>query len=62
MSWLTRVLANFGLTRQLPTQRDPDLVRTRPKHQRAISKADKVLQDYKRQDAAIELRVVRRPR
>lgn len=54
------MLQHFGLARQLPTQRDPDLERTRGKHVRAITKAEKVLRDYQRQDTAIELRVVRR--
>ena len=62
MSVLRRMLAHFGLVRQLPTQRDPDLAKTRGKHLRAITKAERVLADYRRQDGLIELRVVRRQR
>ena len=63
---LRKLLAHFGFARQLPTQRDPDLARTKGKHKRAITKADRVLdrvaEDYRRGDAVIELRVVRRSR
>lgn len=58
MSLLRRMLANFGLARRLPTT--ADLERTWPKHAQTLRKADKVLDDYKRQDGIIELRVVRR--
>lgn len=62
MSLLRRMLDLLGIARQLPAPVDPDLARTRPKHQRAISKADRVIEDYRRADGVIELRVVRRSR
>lgn len=60
MNWFRSVLAHFGFARQLPTS--DDLRKTWPKHRRAISKADRVIADYRRQDGLIELRVVRRSR
>ena len=58
--WFRRVLAHFGFARQLSTS--PDLDRTKRKHDATLRKADRVIEDYQRQDVAIEMRVVRRPR
>lgn len=61
MKLVRSLLAHFGLVRRLPTS-ETELRRTLPRHRDAIRKADRVLEDYRRADGVIELRVIRRPR
>jgi hypothetical protein len=49
VSWITRLMAHFGLARQLPTSED----RRERKIGQTIRKADRVLEDYRRQDLRI---------
>jgi hypothetical protein len=48
VSWITRLMAHFGLARQLPTSDRRDR-----KTQQTLRKADRVLEDYRRQDLQI---------
>jgi hypothetical protein len=52
VTWLRSVLAHFG--HQLPT-RPPELDLTKAKHDRVIEKADRVIEDYRRQDGTIRI-------
>lgn len=54
MSWLARLIARLRL--QLPTPVDPNAV----KGERVIGEADRVLEDYRKQDAALRLVVVKK--
>ena len=56
MSWITELLAHFGIVRQLPTSED----RRARKQRRTIEKADRVLEDYRKLDAALRIEVKRR--
>lgn len=55
MTWLRRVLAQFGLAR-------PPVVEAKraARHDRTIRKADRVLADYARQDGALRIVVVKK--
>lgn len=55
MSWLTRVLHQFGIVRQLPTSED----RRVRKHRRTLQKADRVIEDYRKLDATLRIVVKR---
>jgi hypothetical protein len=56
VSWLTDLLAHFGLVRQLPTSED----RRASKTQQTLRKADRVLEDYRRQDGQLRIVVKKR--
>jgi queuine/archaeosine tRNA-ribosyltransferase len=56
VKWLTDVLVHFGIARQLPTAED----RREAKHRRTIRKADRVLEDYRRQDGQLRIVVKKR--
>ena len=56
MSWFADLLAHLGIVRQLPTPED-----TRAQKQRqTIRKADRVIEDYRRLDAALRVEVKKR--
>lgn len=59
MKWARRMLAYLGFPRP---ERDPDLRRTRPKHVRAIAKADRAYEDFRRMDGALVIRIEKKPR
>lgn len=56
MTWFRKVL---GYLRR-PSQRDPDLARTREHHVRTLQKADRVIDDYRRLDGVLLVHVRRR--
>lgn len=58
MSWVRRVLSEFGIARQLPTSEELD--RTHRKHRRTLEKADRVIEDYRRLDGALRIYVERK--
>lgn len=55
MSLLRRMLAHFPLFR-LPTREDPKSRRARA----VIREADRILEDYRKQDAALRLVIVKK--
>ena len=59
MNGWRRVFAFLGFPRP---EHDPDLRKTRQQHVRAISKADRTADDFRRMDGAIQIRIVRKPR
>lgn len=58
MNWARRLMAFLGFR----PEHDPDLRKTRNSHVRAISKADRIYDDFRRMDGAIQIRIVRKPR
>lgn len=52
MSWLADVLAHFGLARRLPTSE----ARRDRKTKQTLRKADRVLEDFRRQDLQVVVR------
>lgn len=56
MNGWRRVLAFLGLR----PEHDPDLRKTRTRHVRAIAKADRVYEDFRKMDGAIRIVVQKR--